>query len=54
MLTDTSSAGSPSVPCASHREGMDKTWYVRPAFIVMSAFVAWFATAAFYAVVFEY
>lgn len=33
---------------------MDKTWYLRPAFIVMSAFVAWFATAAVYAVVFEY
>ena len=29
---------------------MDKTWYMRPSFIVMSAFVAWFATAAFYAV----
>ena len=33
---------------------MDKTWYMRPAFIVMAAFVAWFATAACYAVVFEY
>jgi hypothetical protein len=27
---------------------------MRPAFIVMAAFVAWFATAACYAVVFEY
>jgi hypothetical protein len=33
---------------------MDKTWFQRPAFIVASAFVAWFVTAALYAVVFEY
>jgi len=33
---------------------MDKTWYTRPAFIVTSAFVAWFATVAVYAVVFQY
>jgi len=33
---------------------MDKNWYQRPELVAVAAFAVWFASAAVYAVVFEY